>query len=65
LALNYADNYELIFDIGDDLIIFIGSKTDGLFTEEGPVNAGTVFKMGSGQFVGAKYFRVIFEDKIV
>lgn len=44
LILNYTDNRELVFDIEDDQVVFVGTNIDGQFAEDGPIKVGTVFK---------------------
>ena len=41
LILSYTDKSELLFEIGDDQLVFIGANTEG--AEEGPLEAGTIF----------------------
>jgi hypothetical protein len=48
LIFNYTDKSELLFEIGDDQLVFIGANTEGV--EEGPLEVGTIFKFSENAF---------------
>lgn len=45
LLLNYTNDCELVFDIGDNRLTFLGTNTGGQFAEEGLMIVGSVFKL--------------------
>lgn len=44
LILEYVENNELVFEIRNDELVFIGANKNDILTEEGLVNTGTIFK---------------------
>ncbi len=44
LILNLEENYELIFEVGDNQIVFEGAKENGEVSERRPIKVGKVFK---------------------
>ena len=45
LILNYSDTQELVFEIGNGQLLFIGANIEGSFVEDGPLKVGTIFKI--------------------